>query len=162
MGALKVVAYSLLILLSLSSLSISQEGCIYTLDNVPYLTFQGQRLPNHGYVDGAIFASTALLCRTDLETCCSESDGPHSGEWILPTGDVVSEHDTEGLRIARQSMIVELRSNGSLPTSGIYRCDVPTNSVNDVGNTARKSVYVGVYNTNSKYYHSELFYISAP
>ena len=36
-----------------------------------------------------------------------------------------------------------------------------TNSVNDVENTARESVYVGVYNTNSKYYHSGLFYINA-
>ena len=37
-----------------------------------------------------------------------------------------------------------LTATGDIP-SGIYRCDIETETVNSADNTARETVYVGVY-----------------
>ena len=159
MEAVFAVMYPLIILLSLSSLSMAEEDrCIYSLNNVPYITFMGQKLSNHSFIDVAMLgdtAATALQCHTDLNTCCSDSEGVHSGVWVTPSE--VTELSAVGLDVIRQSQRVDLvyvgiAGNGgvTLPPTGIYRCDVPTNAVNDEENAARESVYVGVYAAQSK------------
>ena len=149
---------SLLILLSLSPLSKTEEDqCTYALDNVPYITFMGQSLSNHSFVDLAMLGDSpenALQCHTNLASCCSE--GVHSGEWITPAGHMVGPASGAGLGVREFSGRVDLLFEASVdgtnssPVSGMYRCAVPTDAVNDVGNNARESVYVGLYAANSK------------
>ena len=58
----------------------------------PYLTFMGNNVPNHGYVDLSQVGddyrsgSEGVQCITDLATCCSSDEGPHRGDWYFPDG----------------------------------------------------------------------------
>lgn len=137
-----------------------EDECIYTLTNVPYISFNGERLPDHSYLDirrlgDAANGSNVLQCHTDLETCCGDSeDMQHTGEWILPNGLVVGPSDARfNVRILSQRIDLAYSAPNS-PTSqdtGIFRCSVPTNAINDIGNTARESVYIGLYKGDGMY-----------
>ena len=59
----------------------------------PYVSFRGQTLANHSYVDLSevgddISGSDSVQCITDLETCCSSPQGPHRGNWFFPDGTI--------------------------------------------------------------------------
>ena len=88
--------------------------------------------------------SDAVVCVTDLETCCSIGEGQYRGDWFFPSGEwlpfkyrndpVVSEGRTG------KKVVLHRNSDTNL-TSGIYRCVIPTNTTPAV-NT---SVYIGLY-----------------
>ena len=50
----------------------------------PYLTFMGETLPNHSYVDlslvGVFGSGDEVVCHTDLSTCCHPGAGPDRGD----------------------------------------------------------------------------------
>ena len=117
----------------------------------------GENLPNHGYVDLTLVGSPDLndgdhsvQCHTDLMTCCSGGQGRHRGDWYFPDGDRLlfsGDSPRPDIYMAREAQQVDLRrrNNANLP-SGIYRCDIPTNSVLDEDDiSVRDTVYVGVY-----------------
>ena len=59
---------------------------------VPYLTFMGETLPNHSYVDLSLVGHyddglNSLQCHTDLVTCCSRTQGADRGDWYFPSED---------------------------------------------------------------------------
>ena len=112
----------------------------------PYLTFMGNNTPNHGYVDlntvgTDLTNADAVQCHTDLTTCCSGAQGPNRGDWYFPNGDRLQF--SGDVYEDRSAQVVSLRYTGSGGTSGIYRCDIETNSVND--NDGHETVYVGLY-----------------
>ena len=57
---------------------------------VPYVSFLGDIIPNHGYVNltevGSNDSSDSVQCITDLSTCCSNTEGDHRGDWYFPDG----------------------------------------------------------------------------
>ena len=144
-----------LLFVSMLAVTLSEEDrCVYTLTNVPYITFMGEQLPNHSflYIEMLGNGSNVLQCHTDLTTCCGDS---HSGEWTLPNGLVVGPSVTAmGYSVRQGEQRVELAYNSSdgraSGLEGIYRCSVPTNARNDVADTARESVYVGLYSADGK------------
>ena len=91
---MKGMAVALLLLLGLFlSLANSQ--------NFPHVSFSGQTLANHSYVDISLVGSDpsgsdSVQCITDLVTCCSGAQGPHRGDWRFPDGtklyQLVGEH----------------------------------------------------------------------
>ena len=117
----------------------------------PYVTFMGQTLANHSYVDLSqveMDYHSGLHCHTDLTTCCSTAQGSHRGDWFFPNGnrlryfendgDIYEHHGSERVDLNR-------RNNANSP-SGIYHCDIPTNAVHDDNDTSvRETVYVGLY-----------------
>ena len=133
---------------------------------VPYVSFRGQTLANHSYVDLSLVGndgsgSDSVLCHTDLSTCCSSIQGSHRGDWYFPDGTRLPLfyggiwYFPGGTRLlfyagifeSRGSQRVDLRrrNNANSPT-GIYRCDIPTNAVHDdTDNSVRGTVYVGLY-----------------
>ena len=123
----------------------------------PYVSFMGENLTNHSYVDLTQVGNPALnddehsvQCHTDLDTCCSSDQGQHRGDWYFPDGDRLPFASlTIGIHEAREAQQVEIRRNNSANSpSGIYRCDIATNAVNDDTDSAvRETVYVGVYAT---------------
>ena len=142
---------AILPLLMLLSLTAAGEECAYTLDFVPYITFQGQRLPNNSFVNiTQLRAMTALQCHTDLETCCDNNSG-FNGDWFMPNGETIR---TDGrFTVSKLPHRIDLMYSGSsLPPSGLYRCDMPTVAANEMGNE-RQSIYVGLYATNSMLIH---------
>ena len=133
---------------------------------VPYVTFMGEILPNHAYVNLRLVgndSNDSVQCHTDLDTCCNcsaqdRNGSNHHGNWIPPgsdsrlpfsseaSGDVIYEFQED------QRVEMRRRNNADMP-SGIYRCDIPTNAVHvndDI--TVTESVYVGLYTSGGNCY----------
>ena len=120
----------------------------------PYVDFIGLTpLPNHTYIDLTLVGESGpvrVRCRTDLDTCCSDIDGVHHGDWISPGSEesLPSSADASAdiyQHQGTQRVILRRRNNASMP-SGIYRCDIPTNAVHDDYDiSVRESDYVGLY-----------------
>ena len=115
----------------------------------PYITFMGNNMPNHSYVDlntvgTDLNYADAVQCHTDLTTCCNSSQGVDRGDWYFPDGNRLPFSGSGNVYESRSNRLVGLRYTGSGgTTSGIYRCDIDTNAVND--HDGRETVYVGVY-----------------
>ncbi|CAI8044771.1 Neogenin [Geodia barretti] len=119
----------------------------------PHLSFMGQTLANHSYVDlGQVGrpddGGEGVRCITDLTTCCTGSDGSHRGDWYFPDGTRLpfpaSGIDTFEVRVS-EGVDVRRNSDANSPT-GIYRCDIPTGAVHHATNiSVRDTVYVGLY-----------------
>ena len=122
----------------------------------PYVSFMGQILANHSYVDLRLVGRPdhlggghSLECHTDLITCCTSSNGVHRGDWYFPNGARLPFPQSTGFYQARESQRLSLRRNNDGLTSGIYHCDIPTIAVHDVNTSVRdRPVYVGVYAQN--------------
>ena len=116
----------------------------------PYVSFMGQTLANHSYVDLSQVGSDgsgsdSVQCITDLRTCCSGPHGPHRGDWYFPDGTRLPF--SRDIYEQRGDQRVDLRRrNSATPPGGIYRCDIPTNAVYDNNDIlVRDTVYVGLY-----------------
>ena len=118
----------------------------------PYVSFMGQTLANHSYVDLSLVGddasgSDSVQCHTDLSTCCSSNDGNHRGDWYFPNGNrlpFAGDGDIFEQRVA-QRVDIRRKNSGTSPV-GIYRCDIPTNAIYDDNDiSVRDTVYVGLY-----------------
>ena len=136
---------SLLILLCLLWFMVE----IHSQIEYPYVSFMGETLPRHAYVNLSLVRSDGhggVQCHTDLATCCTAAQGLHRGDWIPPGSDsrlpfLSALNDIYEVR-GYQRVDLRRRNNGDMP-SGIYRCDIATNAVHD--DNVRESVYVGLY-----------------
>ena len=120
----------------------------------------GETLPNHAFVNlslvgNAVDGSNSVQCHTDLTTCCSGSatsgQGADRGDWYFPSGDTLDfSSSTDDIYEQRTAQRVDLRRRNNADTSGIYRCDIETMAVNSNDNTARETVYAGIYASGGK------------
>ena len=134
----------------------------------PYVTFMGETLPNHSFVDLSLVGidtSNSVKCRTDLDTCCSVTEGLDRGDWYPPDSEMRLPFQADGGDIYEsrgpQQVSLHRRNSANMP-SGIYRCDIETNAVqsNDIMDTAtRETVYVGLYASGGNSVHKPLLYI---
>ena len=136
---------------------------------VPYVSFRGETLPNHGYVDLSLVGDAgdggdSVQCHTDLTTCCTSglasADRP---DWYFPNGTevrfIVQGGDIYHRRGAQRDDL--RRRNNVLSPSGIYRCEIPTDNGN--GGFVSETVYVGIYGsggTNRHYYNQRVSRLS--
>ena len=116
----------------------------------PYVSFMGQILANHSYVDLSLVGddnsgNDNAQCHTDLNTCCTGTQGSHRGDWYFPNGDRLPF--SGDIHERRDNWRVDLRRRNSATSPvGIYRCDIPTNVVHhDTDISVRATVYVGLY-----------------
>ena len=120
----------------------------------PYLTFMGNNIPNHGYVDlntvGETIDTNTVQCHTDLTSCCSSGQGPDRGDWYFPNGNRLPFSGFGDVYEGRRAQLVGLRYRGSGGISGIYRCDIETSAVNDNDNDGNETVYVGLYTSGGE------------
>ena len=127
---------------------------VHSQTAAPYASFMGEDLPNHSYVNLTLVGSddsdpgNTVRCITDLDSCCSNSQGNHRGDWYFPNGDRVqlgsSGDDIFEFRGAQQ--VALRRRNNAMSPSGIYRCTIPTVAVHDDDDlTVGETVYVGLY-----------------
>ena len=137
-------------LLLLFLLSLVEVYC----QTFPYVSFMGQTLVNHSYVDLSTVgysSNDSVVCHTDLSTCCSDSQGAHRGDWYFPNETRLPFYG--GMYEARGAQRVDLhRTTATGPTS-IYRCDIATVVVHDDTDiSVRDTVYVGLYTTREGSY----------
>ena len=68
---------------------------VHSQTEYPYVSFMGENLPNHSYVDLTLVETVTsdpgsiVRCHTDLSTCCGPSQGIHRGGWYFPDGSSV-------------------------------------------------------------------------
>ena len=120
----------------------------------PHLTFRGNHLSNHSYVDitevGNDKSNNTVWCHTDLVGCCADNQLLPPGDWFTPintklnrNGDIHQDRDGQG----SPGGVVHLqrRNNANSPT-GIYRCVIATNAAhNDSDGSVGETLYVGLY-----------------
>ena len=102
----------------------------------PYISYNGETLPNHDLLRYRWGYSIRLRCHTDLLSCCNETFG---GTWYTPSQSIYNP-----LNQYNGNMFVEL--DGHIDTSGIYECRIPT-----FNNRQGESVYVGLYRSGGIY-----------
>ena len=130
---------------------------VHSQTGYPYVSFMGETLPNHAYVDLSLVGndgsgSDSVQCHTDLDTCCTMAQGPHRGDWIppgseerLPFSSDSSESGDIREVCGAQRVNLRLGNNADMP-SGIYRCRIATSAVHDDDDpSVTESVYVGLY-----------------
>ena len=118
----------------------------------PYISFMGNNLSNHSYVDldevGANRDTNTVQCHTDLSTCCS-NHRTHRGWWFPPGSVTRLPFGSEGgdIYLDPQAQVVHLRRrNNPTGPSGIYRCAIATGAVHgDSYFFIGETVYVGLY-----------------
>ena len=119
---------------------------VHCQQTFPYVSFMGQALDNHSYVDLSTvgYSSDGVQCHTDLSSCCSGSQGFYRGDWYFPDGTRLPFSGV--MYEARGAQRVDLRRTTATGPTGIYRCDTPTRALRDVIDTSvRDTVYVGLY-----------------
>ena len=118
----------------------------------PYITFKGNNIPNHSYVDlntvGETIDTNTVQCHTDLGTCCSGAQGPDRGDWYFPDGNRLPFSGFVHVYEDRSDRLVYLRHRSSGGPSGIYRCDIETIAVNN--NSGNVSLFVGLYTSGGE------------
>ena len=125
---------------------------------IPYVSFMGDTLPNHAYVDLTTVGNNispsgdTVRCHTDLTTCCTGGQGVHRGDWYFSYGAALDNiNGVDDINRSRGAQVVHLRRrNNAISPFGIYRCDIETNAVNDndVDTITGETVYVGLYPPN--------------
>ena len=111
-----------------------------------FVRFLGVDFSNHSYVDLTLVGSAedggdSVQCHTDLGSCCNSAAGGDFGDWYYPNGDRLSGDIY--MYEFRAAQRVDLRRKNNASTSGIYRCTIETNAVND--DDGRETVYAGLY-----------------
>ena len=137
---------------------------VHSQTTTPFISFRGQTLANHSYVEfnqvgNEPDGSDSVRCRSELEMCCSGTQGDLRGDWFFPSGVVLpfpggDDDPFEG----RGAQTVDLRRITALSPSGIYRCDIAFDSDEPL---AMQTFYVGVY-SNGGIYRCCLFFIFGP
>ena len=125
-------------------------------------------IPNHAYMDLNLMmypgidtvndTSSTVICHTDLTTCCRVTETvtePDQGDWYFPDGvnKLPGAHGNNVKQVPiaqrKRDQLVRLQRGPTGTISdipdGIYRCAIETVAVNSDDNTARETVYVGVY-----------------
>ena len=137
---------------------------VHSQTQYPYVSIirgSAVTLPNHAYVNLSLVGekgNDSVRCHTDLDECCSGSQGIHRGDWIPPGSEMrlpFMNETSAGIYQfqGRQRVVLRRKNNADMPSvpmpSGIYRCDIPTiNATHDDNDTTvRESVYVGLYAT---------------
>ena len=128
----------LLVLLSLlfwSALEIQSQTV-----SSPYLSFDGNNLPNNSYVD--ISQIGMASDGSDSVQCINDSTRTFLADWYFPDGSQLQFGD--GMYESRQTHRVDLRRRSGATNSptGIYCCKIAFNVSNP---SARKILCVGVY-----------------
>ena len=121
----------------------------------PYVSFMGQTLANHSYVDLSLVGSDSsgsdsVQCHTDLSTCCSARQGSNRGDWYFPHGARLPFPSYSNIIAqSHQDRRVEIsQTTDTTRRSGIYRCDIETSVLE---NGVRETVYVGLYAEGGMY-----------
>ena len=125
---------------------------VHCQQTFPYVSFMGQNLPDHSYVDLSAVGSAgdnsdSVVCHTDLRTCCSGAQGSHRGDWYFPDGTILPFSGTSvPIGLARTAQRAVIRRTTATGPTGIYCCRIATNAVHsDTDESVGETVYVGLY-----------------
>ena len=117
----------------------------------PYVSFLGETLPNHAYVDLSLVGinqdgSDSVQCHTNVRTCCRSSEGLHRGDWFPPGSNMKLPFPAlkDFVFEDREAQRVDLRQRNASSPTGIFRCTVYVR-VEGEENPVQRSAFVGLY-----------------
>ena len=146
---IKTVQMSVRMLAVVVSLSLLWSLVEVHSQTFPYVSFRGQNLANHSYVDLSLvgYGGDSVQCHTDLTTCCSSGQGIHRGDWYFPNGTRLLLPIFANIYESREKKRVDLRRLSATSPTGMYYCDIATVAVHDNETTQliREIVYVGLH-----------------
>ena len=122
---------------------------VHSQQTFPYVSFgsMGPALADHSYVDLSTVGTVddnAVVCHTDLSTCCSGSQGFHRGNWYFPNGTRLPLAGV--IYLGRTDQIAVIRRTTATGPTGIYRCDIQTVAVHsNTDISVGETLYVGLY-----------------
>ena len=98
---------------------------VHSQTTAPYISFRGNTLVNHSYVDfsevgQAADRSDSVRCRSELDMCCSGTEGDLRGDWFFPSGETLPYPGAGDPFEGRGAQTVDLRRTTALSPSGIY------------------------------------------
>ena len=118
------------------------------------LEFNDTTVSNHTYVnrERMVSSSLPLSCTTPVTPCCTSSQGT----WVVPNGvQVTTDTSSSVYQEYGRSSIDLYVTSGAVVMSGLYRCDIQSNSGggsdssgsgSDSGNSGElESYYVALY-----------------
>ena len=116
-----------------------------------YVSLQGNNYSNNSLVNLTEIGdnkTTALICRTNITSCCKQSVGSKTkSDWRYPGGnEVKSRRDTVNQSFTRSrgdGTVFLYRENMSLSPIGIYSCEIMIKKTN-----AKQELQVGIYPTD--------------
>ena len=117
---------------------------VHSQTSTPFISFRGRTLDNHSYVEFNRVGrgSDGVRCRTELDMCCSGTQGNLRGDWFFPSGERLPFPGDGDPFEGRGAQTVDLSRITALSPSGLYRCDIAF----DAGDpSAMQTFYVGVY-----------------
>ena len=98
----------------------------------PFISYQGDILPNNSYLNLSNIQTHAIGCHTDLRTCCNGNFGSARGDWYFP-------NQTQVQFKARNSQTYEMRKFQHVDLYhsgneiGVFCCGIETNAVHGCG-----------------------------
>ena len=145
-----------MMLMVVISLSVIWSLVEVNSQTFPYVSFIGQTLANHSYVNFSLIGyeisgDNSVQCHTDLKTCCNRKNGIHRGDWYFPNGNRLPFDEDNDIHQHRDDQRVYLRRTSSTSPSGMYRCDIATVDDNKATQLTRSRVYVGLYANGGLY-----------
>ena len=102
---------------------------VHSQTEYPYVSFMGEILPNHSYVDLTLVGtsnsdpSNTVRCITDLSTCCSYNQGIHRGDWYFPNGSALQPPSSGDRTLSSQRIALRCRHD-TMSLSGLYHCQL--------------------------------------
>ena len=131
----------------------------------PYVSFLGETLCNHAYVDlnqvGSNEAGVdSIQCHTDLTSCCGPpgANGSASigGDWFAPAVNALrlpADANASGVYEVHERKRIDLRRGETGEyASGIYRCEIDTQNSTELASGNREILYVGLYTSGGGHY----------
>ena len=99
---------------------------VHSQTEFPYVSFMGEILPNHAYLDLTLVGNHSVQCHTDLSSCCSSGQGQHREDWYFPNGDRLPfpTPDSDIYEVRGAQRVDIRRDNNANSPSGMYRCDM--------------------------------------
>lgn len=148
------------------------------IHSTPYISFMGETLRDHGFVDLSLVGNVAsgrdsVQCHTDVSTCCEPTAAGNEsdvGNWFAPTENGSRPLHTdraEEMYVVYGEQRIDLRQRNAGKKSGMYRCEIQTghSAANSVAGTigdfvTLETVYVGLYANGGEYIQSRSVTIS--
>ena len=137
-AAMKATVISVLMCLQFALVEVHSQP-------VPYISFNGIKLPNNSYVDFNLVwepSNVHVVCHTDLVTCCNSDQGPDRGDWFFPNGSRLPFPSADIFQRRTSKSVVLYRRKTTPKISGIYTCNIETSATR---NDNRESVCAGLY-----------------
>ena len=116
----------------------------------PYVSFMGTIFTNHSYLNASLVGrsdSNSVQCHTNVDACCSSTQGSGRGDWFFPNGSRLNfSYNGGDIYQDRKAQQVNLLRRNNASINGIFFCNIITFG-------ASTGIYMGLYTNGGQFMH---------